>query len=198
MKKPIQWKICQKCNKQVPAFFKTITVEGIRKKVCQTCAQKHDRLKEKAKKETVLKRKRIRRAKITEKKLDMVFSRLIRSLYPLSCMSCKLSLTFGTAQCAHFKGRNARSTRWDIRNCGVACMSCNYYDSSHAWELGNILAGYWGSNNPNLMREIGAKIYQFSDEQKSLLHSLFTEDLSGSLSEKRTYILDRYLEIMSL
>jgi len=199
LKKPLQWKQCQypKCGKQIPAFFKTLTVEGVRYKVCQQCAAKVDREKAKVKKEKALAKRKAKRAKITEKKLDIAFSRLVRSVYPPMCMSCKIPLEYSKQQCCHFKGRSARSTRWDIRNCGVGCMSCNYYDSSHAWELGNVLATYWGENNPQLMREIGAKTYQFSDSQKQAMYDLFTSTFTGSPDKIRQEILERYLKIVN-
>ena len=196
MKKPAQWKICQNCNAQIPQFWKTLTYNGVRKKVCQKCAIKVERLKEKAKKDKLIAIRKAKRERVTDKKLDTVFSRLIRSMYPLTCMSCKKELTFPTSQNGHFKGRRYKRTRWDPRNCGILCLPCNYYDSSHAWELGKQLDTYWGQGNAENMRILGEQEIHLSEEQRKQLYDLFSGYHTSNIEALREIILTEYLKIV--
>ena len=143
-KKPPQPKICQCCGKPFPALWRTFTIDGVRKKCCKVCSDKALRLKEKEKKEKVKVKKRIKRERITEKKLDTIFSRLVRNIYPYMCHSTLVPVEPSGSHCAHLVSRRVRCVRFDVRNCYPTLPEENMYNSLHVIQLAKRLKEYYG------------------------------------------------------
>ena len=142
-KKPKQLKKCQKCMKEFPFLYKTVTDGGVRKKVCQKCASYIERDKLREKKEKSKQRRKVQRERITEKKLDTIFSRLVRNIYPPYCHSSKVPITVETSHCAHLVGRNNRCVRWDLRNCYSTTPQENMHNQLHVIQLAKRLYEYY-------------------------------------------------------
>ena len=142
-KKPSQFKKCEKCEVLFPALYKTVTDNGVRKKVCQKCAAKIEQHKVKEKQAKAKARKKALRERITEKKLDTIFSRLVRNIYPSYCHSSKVPITVETSHCAHLVGRNNRCLRWDLRNCYPTTPQENMYNQLHVIQLSKKLYEYY-------------------------------------------------------
>lgn len=67
-KKPPQPKICQCCGVKVLSYWKTFTIDGVKKKACQKCSIKLEQKKQKEKKEKL----KIRKKEIRDKKRNAV------------------------------------------------------------------------------------------------------------------------------
>ena len=197
--KPQKYKTCDNCKKHFPQLYKTLTYEGRRMKVCQICANKIERVKLRAKREAVKKKKREKKAMITDRKLHLVFARLIKEIYPLVCHSCGKPLEKGTMDCqaCHFVERGKKICTWDIRNVYPGCSYCNGFDQSHQYELGKKANIYWGEGTAEYLRQIKSQIFKWSQYQKNELYELFTDPpKKDNLEELRAAILQKYLEIM--
>lgn len=197
-KKPKQLKKCQKCTKEFPSLYKTVTDGGVRKKVCQRCASYIERDKIREKKEKTKAKKKAIRERVTDKKLHTVFARLIKEIYPLHCHACYKPLVKGTfdTQACHFVERGKKVITWDIRNVLPGCASCNGFDQSHQYELGKNINIYWGGGTAEKLRQMRVETFQWSQHQKNQLYELFTNPpQSSNLEETRLLILHKYLEI---
>ena len=67
---------------------------------------------------------------IKEKRLDEVFSKLVRlraNRYCEAMITSKCEGTNGQMQCSHFFSRRNRSTRFDPSNAACHCASCHRY-----------------------------------------------------------------------
>lgn len=142
-KKPKQLKRCEECSREVSSFWKTLTVKGVRKKVCKSCTAHLEKNKIKEKKEKTKAKRKAYRERITEKKLDTIFSRLVRNIYPSYCHSSKVPITVETSHCAHLVGRNNRCVRWDLRNCYPTTPQENLHNQLHVIQLAKRLFEYY-------------------------------------------------------
>lgn len=174
-------------------------VDGERKKLCKICSEKALKKKLQAKKEKIKEKRREKRERITDKKLDTVFARLIKEIYPLVCHACGKKLTKGTIDCqaAHFIGRRAHILRWNPRNVLPACSRCNGFDQSHVFELGKKINMYYGEGTAEHFREMQHITKKWDEYDRKRLYELFccTEDIS--MEELRKKILNGYDEIQS-
>jgi len=132
-------KICSRCSKERP-IWKNKTVDGEKLQYCQPCWRIVDRETQKEKKRTQRKKKQDR---ITEKKLDSIFSLLVRNIYPPFCHSSGVSITVETCQCAHLIGRSNRCVRFDMRNCYPTTPQENMYVQTHVIYLAKRLKEYY-------------------------------------------------------
>ena len=60
-----------------------------------------------------------------KKKLDAVFSKVIRYRDKGQCFTCPKKDNPKYMQCGHFNPRQYLTTRWDERNCNCQCYACN-------------------------------------------------------------------------
>jgi hypothetical protein len=197
-KKPSQFKKCEKCETLFPVLYKTVTDNGVRKKVCQRCSVRIEQNKIKEKQAKAKAKRKEVRERITDKKLHTAFARLIKDIYPLHCHACYKPLVKGTydTQACHFVERGKKVITWDIRNVLPGCASCNGFDQSHQYELGKNINIYWGEGMAEDLRKMRVETFQWSQPQKNQLYELFTNPPAGSTLElTRSLILEAYLKI---
>lgn len=175
-------KKCQICDKLVPQFWKTLTIQGIRKKVCQRCAERYAKDKEKQKKEKLKLKKKIQRERITEKKLDTVFSKLVRNIYPPYCHSSKVPITVETSQAAHLIGRNNRCVRWDLRNVYPTTPEQNMYNQLHVIKLAKRLEEYYGIDIDQWESISKSTICKLNDTDRRYMYDIFKDALDETYS----------------
>ena len=196
--KPSKLKSCGICSKEFPVLWKRITVDSKQLSVCKGCADKHMKKKVKEKAVKAKEKRKEKREKITDKKLDTVFAKLVKDIYPCRCHSCGKGLEKGTKDCqaCHFVQRGRKSTRWDIRNVLPGCGYCNGFVQSHVYELGKATNKYWGEGTAEKLRFLERKDKQWTEPQKKALYELFTCPPTGeNLQEVRLLIHKEYQEI---
>jgi hypothetical protein len=96
--------------------------------------------------------KKLTRSKLI-KKLDNVFSQYIRrkdSIDGISkCISCGVKRNWKELQCGHFMSRSHYSTRWEILNVGVQCISCNIFKHGQQYLFSKYLDKTYGEGTSN-------------------------------------------------
>lgn len=185
-------KPCSRCSKDRP-IFKNKTIDGEKKQFCSSC---WNIVNKEVAKEKRKKAREKKREVITEKKLDAVTSRLVRSIYPLMCHGCGCQLEFNTAQSGHFFGRQARSVRFSIQNQLPVCKYCNFYDQTHVYQLGKWLDIYWGEGTAERIRQEGRESFKPSPQFKKELYELYLNPpQADTLEQTRQLILKEYLKI---
>jgi len=60
-------------------------------------------------------------------RLDAKFSRLVRGKAKGRCEYCLKPKRLAELQNSHFKGRRAKTVRWDLSNCAALCFGCHKY-----------------------------------------------------------------------
>lgn len=80
------------------------------------------------------------------KKLDIIFSKLVKKLYPFKCHGkCDgRPLKLEEAQCCHFVSRRKVLIRWFLANALPGCAKCNMSEQDHVYFLGKYINAYYG------------------------------------------------------
>lgn len=198
-KKPHQLKKCDKCNKEFPQLFKTLTIDGVRKKVCQRCASILEATKKKQKIEKAKAKRKEKRERLTLTKIQPLCNKMIKEIYPLHCHSCYKSLEKGTIDCqaCHFvSSKNHKTVTFDPRNILPGCSRCNGFDETHVYELGKNINKYWGEGTAEMLRQESVNTYQWNQYQLMQLKELFINPPIGiSMEDTRQLVLEQYLKI---
>ena len=96
--------------------------------------------------------KKLTRSKLI-KKLDNVFSQYIRRKDAIDgiakCISCGVERSWKELQCGHFMSRSHYSTRWEILNVGVQCISCNIFKHGQQYLFSKYLDKTYGEGTSN-------------------------------------------------
>ena len=96
--------------------------------------------------------KKLTRSKLI-KKLDNVFSQYIRRKDAIDgiskCISCGVKRNWKELQCGHFMSRSHYSTRWEILNVGVQCISCNIFKHGQQYLFSKYLDKTYGEGTSN-------------------------------------------------
>ena len=112
---------------------------------------------------------------MTIKKLDTIFAKFVKELYPLHCHACFIPLVKGQqqTQACHFIQRGKHITRFDPRNVLPGCGPCNGFDPTHVYQLGLEIDKYWGEGTALELREMKNIKIQFRQDDLESLASLF-------------------------
>lgn len=174
-KKPMQVKKCDVCHKN--PVWKIKTVNGERLKLCQQCLAKAEKKQLAEKKEKVKLKNKIKRERVTEKKLDTIFSRLVRNIYPPVCHSSGVSITVETSHCAHLVSRRYRCVRWDLRNCYPTTPSENLHNQIHVIYLARKMKEYYGIEIEYWDQLTKTSVCRLTEGQRKYLYDVFKEAL---------------------
>ena len=114
------------------------------------------------------------------KKLDILFSKLVKQIYPFVCHGkCQLRrLRREEAQCCHFVGRRKVLLRWFLGNALPGCAKCNLSDQDHVYFLGVYLNKYYGDGFAEEVSNAGKRnTVKLDLEQLQLMYDTFSEAL---------------------
>ena len=158
---------CKKCNKSCYTGKRSL---------CDKCYGLELKAKEKlkVKKEKIIIKKKEKSELITEKKLDTIFSKLVRILYDDFCKACNKPITFSTSHNAHLISRTYRCVRWDLRNCYNTCPSCNLYDQTHVIFLAKRLKEYYNIEIEDWIKE-SKSTCKLNSKDRKRLYDVFDE-----------------------
>lgn len=176
-KKPIKLKYCTSCEKGFSKLYKTRYKQNVRESFCQPCWVKQERLEKKEKETQVKLKKKLKREKVTERKLDTVFSQLVRNIYPPFCHSSKVPITVATSQCAHLVSRRYRCVRWDLRNCYPTTPAENLYNQLHVIKLAKRLESYYGVSIEDWEQVINSSYCKITELDRRFMYDVFKEAL---------------------
>lgn len=94
-------------------------------------------------------KKKKRSVKSTKARADQVFSELVRRSNAdengyCKCCTCGAVVHWTKIQNGHYKSRRHNNTRFDKRNCGPQCPTCNMWESGRGYEFGKYLVEKYG------------------------------------------------------
>lgn len=202
-------KTCQVCGRSLPSLWKTLTIDGNRKKCCQNCATKAEKNKKKTKEEKAKQKRKIKRERITEKKLDMIFSRLVRNIYPPVCHSTGVHLEPSGSHCAHLVSRRFRCVRWDLRNCYPTLPEENLHNQLHVIYLAKRLFEYYSITIENWDSVTKQTTIRLTEGDRKELYDVFKcgldkvmdiraigKDVDNQLTKLRLEIIEKTKKIL--
>lgn len=191
-------KKCTSCDKVVPQYFKTCTINNEKMKLCQGCAKKVVKEKTTATKQ---KQKDNRLKKQNEKKysaesLKKKMQLFVRLYGADECCSCKKNFEQHdlTINGGHFQVRSKQSTAFLVTNISKQCARCNANGGEqygHSFHLDE----YWENGMAKKMLELSKKVYQSTlaerkemyDYADYLINNYPSNEMSSS--EKKSVML---------
>ena len=178
-KKPNQLKKCQYpgCKNMVTQYWKTLTINGVRTKCCQNCVQKEEKKRLKLKKEEKKIKLRQKREHITEKKLDQIQSKVIRTLYGNECCTCNRILDYEKLHNGHFISRQFRSVRFNPQNCASQCPTCNLYLQGLQYEFGKFINKTHGEGTAEKIVALSKSNIKIGQLERNLLYKIYEDAL---------------------
>lgn len=149
-----------------------------------------------------------RESQVSEKTLDILYSRLVRTIYPRFCHgTCSLEhtkpLPFEGLQNCHCIPRS-RSTylKFNLCNTLPGCPGCNKFSDEHIIYLYKFLCEYWGKEKiDNYHTTYKQKILRLNGVSRKTLYYIFKESLQLAeeklankepLDDLRKSILEKY------
>ena len=192
-KKPSQFKKCEKCEVLFPVLYKTVTDNGIRKKVCQKCANRIEQFKVKEKQTKAKARKKALRERITEKKLDSLVSKVIRSLYGDKCCTCNSVLEYSKLHCGHCLSRQFRATRYNPENLSSQCPACNLYRQGEQYAFGQYINSFHGEGTMEKLIKLSKSNIKIGLPERESLYKIYEDALEHNNLQK---LIEDYYQII--
>lgn len=192
-KKPSQFKKCEKCETLFPVLYKTVTDNGVRKKVCQRCATKIEQYKVKEKQAKAKARKKALRERITEKKLDSLVSKVIRSLYGDKCCTCNSVLEYSKLHCGHCLSRQFRATRYNPENLSSQCPACNLYRQGEQYAFGQYINSFHGEGTMEKLIKLSKSNIKIGLPERESLYKIYEDALEHNNLQK---LIEDYYQII--
>jgi hypothetical protein len=192
-KKPSQFKKCEKCESLFPVLYKTVTDNGVRKKVCQRCATKIEQFKVKEKQAKAKARKKALRERITEKKLDSLVSKVIRSLYGDKCCTCNSVLEYSKLHCGHCLSRQFRATRYNPENLSSQCPACNLYRQGEQYAFGQYINSFHGEGTMEKLIKLSKSNIKIGLPERESLYKIYEDALEHNNLQK---LIEDYYQII--
>ena len=114
-------------------------------------------------------------------KLDLIFSEYIRirhcdHLGNVKCITCGDYYHWTEVQCGHFIKRGNMATRWDLKNCGEQCMTCNCANDGMEESHRIYIENKYGEGTADELERRGRSEAHYSEHDlKQMIEELRTE-----------------------
>ena len=112
--------------------------------------------------------------KIRRKKLDVIFSKLVRERANYTCQACCVNKRHepGTLDCAHIMSRRSVSLRWHPKNAVALCRGCHMFYTDHPFDWNDWCIDNLGSDLVSELRIIANKPVKWTkrDREDIYLH----------------------------
>ena len=183
----IKKKICKGCQKDTFIFSKGL---------CKFCADKRDKSKEKAtqKAEKARLKRKINSEIITEKKLDTIQSRVLRTLYGDHCCTCDKKLTHSSLHFGHFCSRRFRATRFNPQNGASQCPHDNLHLSGLAYEMGLFINKFHGENTAEKLIGLTKSNLKIGQIERNAIYQVYKD---AEIHKDLQKLIKEYYEIFN-
>lgn len=147
--------------------------------LCTRCIDRIKKDKALERKTKAITKAKLKRSRITETKLDILFSKMVKILYPPYCHSTGMEFSGVKGEChaAHFVSRQFRSTRWDIRNVYPTFASENMFNQLHVISLSKKLKEYYDIDWEEYNRVAKNHTTKLSFEDRKIMYDVFEKSL---------------------
>lgn len=181
----IKLRTCTGCTKEKPVFA---NIKG--KPYCEVCSKKE---KAKIAKEKRKEKREKKREVITEKKLDTLVSKVIRTLYGDRCCTCSNLLEFSKLHCGHALSRRFRVTRFNPQNLSSQCPTCNLFFQGMQYEFGKYINRFHGEGTMEKLTELSMSDIKIGVIERKELYKIFEEALEHKDLER---LIEEYYQIV--
>ncbi len=117
--------------------------------------------------------------KVRQKKLDIVFSNLVRERNNYVCQACCINKRYEpqTLDCAHIMGRRGVALRWHPKNATALCRSCHLFYTEHPFDWSDWCKDQWGEKFIAELRLISSKPVKWSKALREEIFQHYKQEL---------------------
>lgn len=124
-------------------------------------------------------------------KLDIIFSKYIRTRDNGICITCGKQGNINEMQCGHFFSRNILSLRYNEKNCNCQCRKCNMFLGGNVKEYEKSLKLIYGDGIIDELKEIKNKHLKLSKTDYDNFIEVYKQKLKELNNEKRNLVYQK-------
>jgi hypothetical protein len=126
--------------------------------------------------------------KIKKKKLDIVFSQLVRERANFLCQGCGAykRLEQATLDCAHIMSRRSLGLRFHPRNAVSLCRGCHMFYTERPFDWNDWCIDHFGADFIAELRLVSNQTVKWSKPVREEIYKFYKEELK-SMQEKRKH-----------
>jgi len=115
--------------------------------------------------------------KIRRKKLDIVFSNLVRERVNYTCQACCTNKRHepSTLDCAHIMSRRSVGLRWHPRNAIALCRSCHMFYTDHPFDWSDWCRDQFGGDFVAELRLVSNKTVSWSTKLREDIYKHYKD-----------------------
>ena len=115
--------------------------------------------------------------KLRLKKLDIVFSKLIRERNNYICQACCVNQREDLLDCAHILGRRVVALRWHPKNATALCRSCHMFYTEHPFDWRDWCVDQLGEGLVAELRRISNTTVKWSKSLREEIYQHYKSEL---------------------
>ncbi len=118
-----------------------------------------------------------------QSELDAIVSKVVRlgsadSMGMVLCVTCCVRKHWKEMQCGHFQKRGNLTTRYDMKNLGVQCRTCNCFNDGEEDKFAEFIDSFYGPGTAESLRVKARQIiHDFPYEQEIIKWSAVLEKI---------------------
>jgi hypothetical protein len=125
--------------------------------------------------------------KVRLKKLDIIFSQLVRERNNYYCQNCCENKRFeGQLDCAHIMGRRGVGLRWHPCNATALCGACHRFYTEHPFDWADWCKDQFGEDFVVELRLVSSKPVKWSKGLREEIYQHYKKELK-EMEAKRLY-----------
>ena len=117
---------------------------------------------------------------IKRKKLDIVFSNLVRERANYTCQNCCVNKRHepATLDCAHIMPRRSVGLRWHPKNAVALCRSCHMFFTEHPFDWRDWCIDQFGDDFVAELRFVSNQTVKWSKKLREDIYQHYKNELS--------------------
>ncbi len=115
--------------------------------------------------------------KVRLRKLDIVFSRLVRERSNYYCENCCTNKREGFLDCAHIMGRRSVALRWHPRNATSLCRPCHMFFTEHPFDFSDWCKDQFGEDFIAELRLVSTKPVKWNKPLREEIYQHYRKEL---------------------
>ncbi len=133
--------------------------------------------------------------KVKRKKLDIVFSQLVRERANFICQNCCICKRYeqSTLDCAHIMSRRSLALRYHPKNAVSLCRSCHMFFTEHPFDWADWCRDHFGDDLVAELRLVSNKPVKWTKVQREEIYKFYKEKLV-EMQVQRTMGLQEMVE----
>ena len=122
--------------------------------------------------------------KVRRKKLDIIFSQLVRERANYCCEKCGGNFRDGGLDCCHIMGRRSVALRWHPANAIAMCRADHMWFTEHPFDFRDFCVDHYGEDRVSELRLVSSQPVKWSPKVRDEVYVHYKGELKKMESER--------------